>query len=114
MNNSYFEICNEHFGYFISNMQLNLQKNNKNYLELEKEIQKLFSEYPNVNKMFESTNPCKLNNDECLALISVLTKLLSQKYIELEEMFFKGQKEMLYSINRMNYFDTNEDTNKNC
>lgn len=112
MNKSYFETCNEHFGYFISNMQLELQKNNKVYLELEQENQRLFREYTNVNKLFESTNPSKLNNDECLALITILNNLLSQKYIEFEEMFFRGQKEMLYTISRMNYFNTDENANK--
>ena len=31
------------------------------------------------------------------------------KYIELEEMFFKGQYEMLYTLNRMDYFDKDID-----
>lgn len=36
MNKSYFETCNEYFGYFVSSIQLELKKNNKMYIELEK------------------------------------------------------------------------------
>jgi len=42
-------------------------------------------------------------------LIEILKNLLNQKYIELEEMFFKGQYEMLYTLNRMDYFDKDID-----
>lgn len=38
MNKSYFETCNEYFGYFVSSIQLELKKNNKMYIELEKKI----------------------------------------------------------------------------
>lgn len=112
MNKSYFETCNEYFGYFVSSIQLELKKNNKMYIELEKENKKLFKKYPNVNKLFESINPNELNSKECLALVNILENLLSQKYMELEAMFFKGQKEILYTINRMDSFDANKDTNK--
>ena len=59
--------------------------------------------------LLESTNPNNLNSKECLALIEILKNLLNQKYIELEEMFFKGQYEMLYTLNRMDYFDKDID-----
>ena len=71
--------------------------------------QLLLKKYPNVNKILESTNPNNLNSKECLALIEILKNLLNQKYIELEEMFFKGQYEMLYTLNRMDYFDKDID-----
>ncbi|UKI57335.1 MAG: hypothetical protein L6V81_08315 [Clostridium sp.] len=93
-------------------MQLDLQKEkNKVYSKLEMNNQQLLKKYPNVNKILESTNPNNLNSKECLALIEILKKIFlnQKKYIELEEMFFKGQYEMLYTLNRMNYFDKDID-----
>lgn len=107
--NSFFKTSYETFGYFVSDMQLDLQKKNKVYSKLEMNNQQLLKKYPNVNKILESTNPNNLNSKECLALIEILKNLLNQKYIELEEMFFKGQYEMLYTLNRMNYFDKDID-----
>ena len=107
--NSFFKTSYETFGYFVSDMQLDLQKKNKVYSKLEMNNQQLLKKYPNVNKILESTNPNNLNSKECLALIEILKNLLNQKYIELEEMFFKGQYEMLYTLNRMDYFDKDID-----
>ncbi len=106
---SFFKTSYETFGYFVSDMQLDLQKKNKVYSKLEMTNQQLLKKYPNVNKIIESTNPNNLNSKECLALIEILKNHLTQKYIELEEMFFKGQYEMLYTLNRMNYFDKDID-----
>ena len=99
--NSFFKTSYETFGYFVSDMQLDLQKKNKVYSKLEMNNQQLLKKYPNVNKILESSNPNNLNSKECLALIEILKNLLNQK--------FKGQYEMLYTLNRMNYLDKDID-----
>lgn len=109
---SYFDMCYETFGYFISNMQLELEKYNKEYKILIDNNNKMRSEYLNVNKIFENSNPKKLNEEECSILIKILENELRIKYIEFEEIFFKGQKEMLYTLLRTDLLN-NKDTDCN-
>ena len=50
--NSFFRMSYETFGYFVSDMQLDLQKKNKVYSKLEMNNQQLLKKYPNIGNRY--------------------------------------------------------------
>ena len=49
------------------------RKSNPTYHEMEKQIMALYEQFPKVQTVLDSDKPCELTEEECSALLQILT-----------------------------------------
>ena len=97
----FFEFEGVDFNKYISDMFIELKKNNLNYKEKLNEVEDILDKYPRLRKVIESDFVTELNKEECNALIEVQALQLVINDIESKEMFFIGAKEAYYYFKRI-------------
>lgn len=96
------EYCFENFAEYIYDVQLNLQKNNKEYKKLILKRIKLLKKYPNVMEALENGAQKSLNRQEVAAVNRYIDLLDRCSIIFEKELFLKGMQEAYFLLKRLN------------
>lgn len=88
------DYCEEAFAEFVSDLQLSLEANNKDYKNLNKQRFKILDDYPNVREIIENGSCESLNSEEVKALMTYISLMDSCSIIVEKELFLKGMKEV--------------------
>ena len=95
---------------YLSNLEVELMNKNEDYKAMFRDNFDLQEENEKVRKIFESTNPKGLDENDCEILIHILDNLLSMKFIEQQNLFLQGSVQtisLLKQVGLINY--TNEE-----
>lgn len=110
---SFCEMEDDIFSEYISNVEVELRKNNKEYKNMLNEISTLMNKYPKLRDIYENDEATDLSKEECEALIKILNNQLELKIIGYKEMFYKGNAEAYFYFKKMRILkEDNEDDTK--
>ena len=105
----FIERLNDAFDILMSELQIDLYKNNITYAKLSDEIKELKNIYPKLNDIYEFKNVNNLEQKEVESLISIIDNEQELKHIELKKIFTLGIKEAYYIFKELDLFKK-EDT----
>lgn len=94
---TYFE---NDFSEFVSDIFVNLKKQNKDYKNIIAEKERLLNQFPNLRKLIEDDQSMALSEEEVSALSEVLCLLDDKRIIQEKELFLRGMREAYYFFKR--------------
>lgn len=99
--NNFFDNYDDCFYKYVSDIFVNLRKNNKHYQEFSLAESELLNQFPKIRRVIEDEESYDLTKEEVNAFIKVLSLKDSKKMLEEKELFFKGGKEAYYYFTKM-------------
>lgn len=96
------EYCFENFAEFIYDVQLDLQKHDKEYKKLINKRIKLLEKYPNVMEVLENGVQKSLTKQEASVVNRYIDLLDRCSIIFEKELFLRGMQETYFLLKRLN------------
>ena len=78
------------FNEYLSGVVAKLSKENEEYQSIQAEIESLYGQYPKVLGVFDMEQVAELNEQECKALIEILSLNNKLYAMESEAIYFRG------------------------
>lgn len=78
------------FEEYLSSVIAKLSKENTEYCAVREKITSLYEQYPHVLGVLDMEKPCDLNEQECKALIEILSLRNKLYAMESEAIYFRG------------------------
>lgn len=88
--------CEDCFVEFVSDISLNLKKNNKTYRMIQEKKEKIQCDFPKLRKLIEDNECESLTKEEVTALGMYLHLIKEAKWEEEKELFLMGMREFYY------------------
>ena len=98
---TFFDSTKDNFPEYCAHIQNELQGRNIEYNKIIRKIAKIIDENPKIREMVEEQKSSELSYEECKELVELMELQKFQKDIEFLAMFFKGGKEMLSYLIRI-------------
>lgn len=93
--------CKECFSEFLSDVSMNLKRENRNYKKELEQREKVLDSFPNIREIIENDISMDLTKAEVGAFIEYLKSYYECKDIEEREIFFRGMREAYYLFKKM-------------
>ena len=90
---SFFELDGSEFSELISDLYVNILKNNLEYSKITNKKEKILEGFPKLRKILENKEVIEISKEECNNLIKILNLKEEMKIIEEKELFFLGGRE---------------------
>ena len=78
------------FQEYVSAIIAKLPKSNKEYKAIQNEIKAIYEQYPNVYGVFDTERTAALTEQECAALIKVISLQHQLVDLEMQSVYFRG------------------------
>ena len=88
-----YDINSIEFSELIDTARVELKRNNSEYKELQKKVNKIMESYPNLQLLFEDDRVMSLNEEECKMLQKLVSLHLQISEYEDRKIFFLGARE---------------------
>ena len=84
------DVRSDAFADYWSSIIGKLRKSNPAYREMEKQIGILYEQFPKVQSVLDSDKPCDLTEEECGALLKILTVQSRLTVMQQEAIYLRG------------------------
>ncbi|MDL2249638.1 hypothetical protein LJC51_03160 [Lachnospiraceae bacterium OttesenSCG-928-J05] len=97
---TFFEAYGAEFSEYLSRVSAETHSDNR-YKELSKQLHLLYEQHPRITEVVDGNTPHSLSEEECTALLDVLTIRNRVVALEMEQVYFKGCADCAGYLKRM-------------
>lgn len=83
-------MCRDFFREYFSDAVVKRFKHDEAYQEIQAKINALYEQYPKVLSVFDSDHPVTLSEQECEAVIEIMSLKSEITNMEMETVYFRG------------------------
>ena len=87
---SIIDVRSDAFADYWSSIIGKLRKSNPSYREMEKQVTALYEQFPKVQSVLDSDKSCNLTEEECDALLKILTVQSRLTVMQQEAIYLRG------------------------